>query len=101
MCIYSNYFRDYADLCFREFGDRVKYWITLNEPYTVSNMGYAIGTFAPGRCSNWQQLNCTGGDSAREPYLVTHHLLLSHAAAVQVYRSKYQVRLLSLILGPN
>ncbi|XP_034222467.1 beta-glucosidase 24-like [Prunus dulcis] len=85
-----HYFRDYADLCFREFGDRVKYWITLNEPYTVSNMGYAIGTFAPGRCSNWQQLNCTGGNSAREPYLVTHHLLLSHAAAVQVYRNKYQ-----------
>ncbi|PQP97964.1 beta-glucosidase 12-like [Prunus yedoensis var. nudiflora] len=46
-------------------------------------MGYAIGTFAPGRCSSGQQLNCTGGDSAREPYLVTHHLLLSHAAVVQ------------------
>lgn len=32
------------------------------------------------------------GDSATEPYLVAHHQLLAHAAAVEVYRCKYQVR---------
>jgi beta-glucosidase len=47
--------------------------------------------FPPGRCSDWQNLNCTGGDSGTEPYLVAHHLLLAHAAAVQVYKTKYQV----------
>lgn len=94
MCIYNNYFRDYRDRCFRKFGDRVKYWITLNKPYTVSNMGCVMGTFMPGRCSNWQQRNCIGGDSAIEPYMVTHHLLLSHSASILAYRSKRQVRLL-------
>ncbi|XP_004490615.1 beta-glucosidase 13-like [Cicer arietinum] len=87
-------FRDYAELCFKEFGDRVKYWITLNEPPTYVTGGYVIGTFSPGRCSDWQNLNCTGGDSGTEPYLVGHHLLLAHAAAVEVYKTKYQVPLL-------
>ncbi|OMO49710.1 Glycoside hydrolase, family 1 [Corchorus olitorius] len=83
-------FRDYAEVCFGHFGNRVKNWITLNEPWTYSNFGYATGLLAPGRCSDWQQLNCTGGDSAVEPYVVAHHLLLAHAAAVKLYRQKYQ-----------
>ncbi|XP_019457141.1 PREDICTED: cyanogenic beta-glucosidase-like [Lupinus angustifolius] len=89
-----NDYRDYAEVCFKEFGDRVKHWITLNEPSTYSTGGYSIGMFPPGRCSDWQNLNCTGGDSATEPYLVAHNLLLAHAAAVQLYKTKYQVPLL-------
>ncbi|CAN6696196.1 unnamed protein product [Malus baccata var. baccata] len=72
------------------FGDRVKHWITLNEPYTFITFGYASGELAPGRCSAWQNLNCTGGDSATEPYIVAHHFLLAHAHAVKVYKTKYQ-----------
>ncbi|CAN6692630.1 unnamed protein product [Malus baccata var. baccata] len=83
-------FKDYAELCFSLFGDRVKHWITLNEPYTFSNHAYTIGIHAPGRCSAWQDPTCLGGDSATEPYLVTHHQLLAHAAAVKVYKDKFQ-----------
>ncbi|QCD88440.1 lactase-phlorizin hydrolase [Vigna unguiculata] len=83
-------FRDYAELCFKEFGDRVKYWVTLNEPWSYSQNGYASGEMAPGRCSAWMNSNCTGGDSSTEPYLVTHHQLLAHAAAVRLYKAKYQ-----------
>ncbi|KAF5447862.1 hypothetical protein F2P56_033380 [Juglans regia] len=83
-------FGDYAELCFKEFGDRVKHWITLNEPLGYSVGGYALGLLAPDRCSDWQNLNCTGGNSATEPYIVTHHQLLAHAAAVKVYKQKYQ-----------
>ncbi|KAJ7982299.1 Beta-glucosidase [Quillaja saponaria] len=85
-------FRDYVDICFKQFGDRVRHWITLNEPGTFSLGGYASSGFilAPDRCSDWQNLNCTGGDSGTEPYLVTHHQLLAHAAAVEVYKTKYQ-----------
>ncbi|RXH99529.1 hypothetical protein DVH24_021331 [Malus domestica] len=85
-----NHFRDYAELCFKLFGDRVKHWITLNEPYTFITFGYASGELAPGRCSAWQNSNCTGGDSATEPYIVAHHFLLAHAHAVKVYKTKYQ-----------
>ncbi|XP_020090085.1 beta-glucosidase 24-like isoform X2 [Ananas comosus] len=83
-------FRDYAEVCFREFGDNVKHWITFNEPWSLSVGGYAVGILAPGRCSHSEGLNCTGGDSGREPYIVAHNQLLAHAAAVAVYREKYQ-----------
>ncbi|KAF2293650.1 hypothetical protein GH714_003856 [Hevea brasiliensis] len=84
-------FRDHAELCFGNFGDRVKHWITLNEPLTVVVDGYATGIKAPGRCSEWLPVNCTGGDSSTEPYIAAHNQLLAHAAAVKVYRDKYQI----------
>ncbi|CAO2837232.1 unnamed protein product [Amaranthus hypochondriacus] len=83
-------FKDYSNICFKEFGGKVKHWITLNEPWTYSYGGYANGMLAPGRCSKFQQLNCTGGDSGTEPYLVAHNLILAHAAAVDLYRREYQ-----------
>ncbi|KAI4368600.1 hypothetical protein MLD38_017143 [Melastoma candidum] len=83
-------YKDFVNVCFKEFGDRVKHWITMNEPYIFAYMGYGSGSQAPGRCSAWQNLNCTGGDSAIEPYLVNHHLILAHATAVRLYKEKYQ-----------
>ncbi|KAL6882569.1 hypothetical protein ACP4OV_011259 [Aristida adscensionis] len=85
-----NDFKDYADICFKEFGDRVKHWITFNEPWTFSSNGYATGLFAPGRCSSWEKGKCSVGDSGREPYIVAHHQLLAHAEAVRLYKAKYQ-----------
>ncbi|CAL0322111.1 unnamed protein product [Lupinus luteus] len=85
-----QYFRDYTEVCFKEFGDRVKHWITLNEPFTYSYAGYALGQFVPARCSKWVNPNCIGGDSGTEPYVVAHHLLLAHAAAFHLYKKKYQ-----------
>lgn len=84
-------FKDYADLCFRLFGDRVKNWITINQLYTVPTRGYATGTDAPGRCSPWLNKNCYAGDSATEPYIVAHNQLLAHATVVDLYRKKYKV----------
>nr|ABS30827.1 myrosinase [Brassica oleracea] len=83
-------FRDYADLCFKEFGGKVKNWITINQLYTVPTRGYAIGTDAPGRCSPEVDEKCYGGNSSTEPYIVAHNQLLAHAAAVDVYRTKYK-----------
>ncbi|XP_004507317.1 non-cyanogenic beta-glucosidase [Cicer arietinum] len=84
-----NDFRDYADLCFHEFGDRVKDWVTFNEPWMFSNGGYAVGSLAPGRCSD---PTCLGGNSGTEPYTVTHNQILAHAHAVRVYRTKYKAK---------
>ncbi len=71
-------FADYAELCFKHFGDRVKNWITLNEPWVVAVLGYGQGVFAPGHTSN------------TEPYIAAHNLLLAHAEAVSRYRETYQ-----------
>nr|GMC82421.1 beta-glucosidase 12-like [Ipomoea batatas] len=86
-------FKDYAEVCFKEFGDRVKVWATLNEPWTFAAFGYDSGDFPPGRCSSWMDNNgCpTTGNSATEPYIVAHHLLLAHAAASQLYKNGMQV----------
>ncbi len=70
-------FQEYADICFSHFGDRVKHWITFNEPWVTAILGYGQGVFAPGRISN------------SEPYQAAHTMLRSHALAVQTYRERY------------
>jgi len=76
----SDLFADYAQVCFSRFGDRVKRWITINEAWVVSVLGYGQGVFAPGHKSN------------SEPYAVAHNLLLAHAKAVSVYRQQFQAK---------
>ncbi|KAK6283593.1 hypothetical protein POUND7_002545 [Theobroma cacao] len=84
-------FAYFADVCFRYFGDRVKYWVTFNEPNYQVKFGYRTGTFPPSRCS-WPFGNCTSGDSEKEPFIAAHNIILSHAAAVHIYRTKYQAK---------
>ncbi|XP_010544538.1 PREDICTED: beta-glucosidase 26, peroxisomal isoform X2 [Tarenaya hassleriana] len=79
-------FRDYAILCFERFGDRVKYWCTLNEPWVYSIAGYDTGRKAPGRCSKYVNPASLVGRSGYEAYIVSHNLLLAHAEAVEVFR---------------
>ncbi|XP_050203531.1 beta-glucosidase 24-like [Mercurialis annua] len=85
-------YKDFAELCFQKFGDRVKYWITLNEPWSFSSYGYDTGTMAPGRCSSWMNKACKAGNSGTEPYIVNHNLILAHATAVRLYREKFQAK---------
>ncbi|XP_024528003.1 beta-glucosidase 25 isoform X2 [Selaginella moellendorffii] len=80
-------FTKYAETCFDAFGDRVKHWITFNEPHSFVREGYCLGVSAPGRCSG-----CIGGNSATEPYIAAHNVLLSHASAAQVYKKKFQAQ---------
>ncbi|GJR27811.1 beta-glucosidase 46-like protein isoform X1 [Tanacetum coccineum] len=82
-------FAYYASICFKYYGDRVKYWVTLNEPNVVAVRGYRSGIYPPARCSS-SFGNCTSGDSESEPYIAAHNMILSHAAAVNIYRTKYQ-----------
>lgn len=64
----------YADLVSQALGDRVKLWITHNEPWCVAHLGHATGEQAPG-------MRDVGTSLA-----VAHHVLLSHGAAVPVIR---------------
>ncbi|GLJ30671.1 hypothetical protein SUGI_0607360 [Cryptomeria japonica] len=82
-------FEAYADICFRAFGDRVKYWATINEPNMFVPLGYTVGVYPPARCSA-PLGKCASGNSMSEPYVAAHHVLLAHAAAVNTYRTKYQ-----------
>ncbi|CAN1826293.1 Beta-glucosidase 46 [Linum perenne] len=69
--------------------DRVKYWVTFNEPNVAAIRSYRSGVFPPARCSGTFG-NCSDGDSEIEPFVAAHNMILSHAAAVSLYRAKYQ-----------
>ncbi|XP_070577049.1 cytosolic beta-glucosidase-like [Ptychodera flava] len=72
-------FANYASLCFERFGDRVKFWLTFNEPWIISLLGYESGVFAPGV-----------QESGTTPYIVTHNLIKSHARAWHIYDEEYR-----------
>ncbi|XP_078149855.1 beta-glucosidase 22-like isoform X2 [Carex rostrata] len=83
-------FTAYADVCFREFGDRVKHWTTMSEPNVLGIGSYDQGLWPPARCSNpFGVINCTIGDSTVEPYIAVHNLILAHASAYNLYHTKY------------
>ncbi|KAF6214684.1 hypothetical protein GE061_009427 [Apolygus lucorum] len=73
----AQIFGDYADLLFKTYGDKVKWWITINEPVSIVT-GYSADSFAPA-------LNMAGiGD-----YVSGHNLLRAHAKAYRIYQQKY------------
>lgn len=82
-------FKYLADICFKNFGDRVKYWFTFTEPNIAVILGYRNGVFPPNRCSK-PFGDCAEGDSEKEPFIAAHNIILAHAAAVKVYKTKYQ-----------
>lgn len=83
-------FAVYAETCFQKFGDRVKHWITFNEPHTFAIQGYDVGLQAPGRCSILLHVFCRAGNSKTEPYIVAHNVILSHATVADIYRKNYK-----------
>ncbi|KAK4839098.1 hypothetical protein QYF36_019107 [Acer negundo] len=79
----------FAKICFENFGERVKYWTTLNEPNVVAELGYMKGLFPPEHCS-LPFGNCSAGNSDTETLIANHNMLLSHAKAVNLYRKTFQ-----------
>lgn len=86
-----NDFRDFASICFEEFGDRVKLWLTINEPWVYSVGGYDAGRKAPGRASKYMNDAAVAGKSGHEVYIVSHNLLVAHAEAVEAFRNCHNV----------
>lgn len=67
-------FTEYADVISRHLGDRVKLWITHNEPSVATWLGHLNGEHAPGI------------EDMATAAAVSHHLLLSHGWAVPILR---------------
>jgi beta-glucosidase len=70
-----DWFANYTELVVRRLGDRVRYWMTLNEPQCFVGLGHSTGVHAPG-------LRYSRPDVLR----VAHHALLAHGRSVQVIR---------------
>jgi beta-glucosidase/6-phospho-beta-glucosidase/beta-galactosidase len=69
---FPTWFSDYATILFDSFGDRVKQWVTFNEPW----------------CS--AVLYSGSKQNDRDPYRIGHNILLAHCQAVHIYRENYQ-----------
>ncbi len=69
-------FAEYAEIAQEHLGDRVHRWITLNEPFCSSILGYANGRHAP------------GAQEGHGALAAAHHLLLGHGLAVQRLRPR-------------
>ncbi|OIR09151.1 beta-glucosidase [mine drainage metagenome] len=70
----AGWYADYAALCARRFGDRVKHWCTFNEFSVFTLFGYAIDWAAPGVTDRQAHLRAI------------HHVNLAHGAGVEVLR---------------
>ncbi|KEY75108.1 hypothetical protein S7711_01563 [Stachybotrys chartarum IBT 7711] len=81
-------FERYARVCYERFGDRVKRWITLNEPWIQAVFGYSTGVNAPGRSSTNDE--AAEGDSTTEPWIAGKALIMSHARAVAAYNKEFR-----------
>ncbi|CRG89300.1 beta-glucosidase [Talaromyces islandicus] len=79
-------YANYARIVFKEFGHKVKHWITFNEPWCSSVLGYNTGKHAPGRTSD--RTKNPVGDGAREPWIVGKTLLVAHGTAVDIFRKE-------------
>lgn len=74
-----DWFVDYAKVVFDKFGNRVKMWVTINEPKQICYEGYGSAAKAP-------MLNVTG----IAEYMCAKNVLLAHAKAYRLYQEKYK-----------
>uniref|UniRef100_A0A3Q3RE82 beta-glucosidase n=1 Tax=Monopterus albus TaxID=43700 RepID=A0A3Q3RE82_MONAL len=74
-----NIFNEFCDFCFATFGDRVKFWMTFNQPHTIAWSGYGLGEIPP---------NVKNPGIA--PYRVAHNLIKAHAKVYHTYDDKYR-----------
>ncbi|XP_049875105.1 lactase-like protein isoform X2 [Pectinophora gossypiella] len=74
---FPDWFGDYARVLYQNFGDRVKHWLTLNEPYIHCHIGFGTGMHAP---------------RIRSPgvgyYRCGRQILLAHARAFHIYNDE-------------
>lgn len=76
--ILSKYFANYAKLLFELYGDRVKLWITFNEPYDYCIPGYGDGNYPP-----------MGQDHGVADYMCMDTTLKAHAKVYRLYKKEF------------
>lgn len=82
-----GWFEEYADVLTSRLGDRVKHWMTLNEPLCSAWIGHLYGDMAPGIKDLQTALNAS------------HHLLMSHGIASQITRSNVKDAKVGIVIN--
>ena len=82
-------FAAYADAVHRALGDRVRLWITQNEPHSTTWLGHVSGSHAPGLKDRSAAAS------------VAHHLLLSHGLAAEAIHARDAQALVGVVLDAS
>jgi beta-glucosidase len=85
----AYHFATYTDVISKALGDRVKNWMTFNEPLCTTFLGYGIGVHAPGIVD----------PSFVKPATATHTLFLAHGNAVRILRENVPDARVGIVLN--
>jgi len=77
----ADWFADYARVMVAALGDRVRQWMTMNEPQCFIGLGHRDGVHAPGDRLSWTKV-----------LRAAHHALLAHGKAVQAIRATAKLK---------
>ena len=83
----ADAFAEYTGLAAKHFGDRVKMWFTINEPWCASHLSYTFGEHAPGMKDRSKGI------------LAAHHVLLAHGVAVKELRKAVSDAQIGIVLN--
>jgi len=81
-------FAEYAAIVYEALHDRVGWWSTINEPWCVSLLSYALGAHAPGE------------QDAGRALRAIHHVLLAHGLGIRAMRAIDATPRLGIVLTP-
>lgn len=73
-----EHFADYARVAFNAFGDRVKWWLTINEPHQFCLQNWNYGQVEPFE------------GPPKKPYTCAHNVVKAHASAWRIYDQDFR-----------
>jgi len=82
-------FEEYVKICYKELGDLVDMWITINEPLCVAHLGYLYGVHAPGIRDQ------------QKTFAAIHYVNMAHGIAVKEYRKTGLKAPIGITWNPN
>lgn len=73
---FADWFADYSRVLFRELGDHVKHWASINEGEIQCEVGYGIAKMPP--------------YVSDQQYLCGHNLIRGHARVWHIYENEFK-----------
>lgn len=85
---FRKYYKDYSELLFKTYGDRVKHWTTINEAEVTAIFHFMFNLDKVSTDQTYKNTKiCT------QAYTLLHNFLIAHATASKLYTTKFKVNI--------